>query len=83
MDTINNESLEDYDLVRNIENYDLVEKAIPYLTNKQERVIRLHYWYDLDFREIGDLTNTTFQNASLHHSKAINKLKRVIESELI
>ncbi|WP_312505910.1 sigma-70 family RNA polymerase sigma factor [Lysinibacillus sp.] len=75
-DTSNEKGLDHFvggGLLDNIENVQLL-KSLQKLTMKQLQILEMIYVKDLSIKEIAQLLQTTPQNISNHHRKALNKL---------
>lgn len=66
------ESAEDAALT---EDYTELHGALRELTPKQQTVIDLLYWQGLNLREVSARLDCTYENARLHHSKALKTLR--------
>lgn len=68
-------SAEDEALGRLPDDYTELQDALGELTAKQREVIHSVYWQGLDLRQTSDRLKCSYENARLHHSKAIKRLR--------
>lgn len=70
-----------YNSEKYVEDSDLVEKMINLsnLTEKQEKTIRLHYWFGLSYSNISEVIGVSRNTIKYHHDKAIDKLRKTGE----
>jgi len=67
-------------LINHIGDYDLY-KAINQLTDNQVKILEMRYLRDMQTNEIAQKLDTSPQNISNQHSKAIKKIRKILEEK--
>lgn len=83
---LNSKQLIDYSLENQIEktsSLEVLKNALAQLPEREQMIIKLYYYNELTFKEIGEILNLSFSRVSQLHMLSMLKLKELIGKENI